>query len=100
MGAFGIVRAWAFSPRQILSAPPLNSAGQRIRLLVDVVINNAILTFTTRSPQIRFTKDLERRAYSLLNKPYRNGNLAILVRAVLDGRNTSTAEGGRWRRYW
>jgi signal transduction histidine kinase/ActR/RegA family two-component response regulator len=41
---------------------------------------------TSGFPQTRFVDEMRPRAFPLLSKPYRKGNLAQLIRAVLDGR--------------
>jgi PAS domain S-box-containing protein len=41
---------------------------------------------TSGFPQTRFVDEIEPHAFPLLSKPYRKGNLAQLIRSVLDGR--------------
>jgi DNA-binding NtrC family response regulator len=40
---------------------------------------------TSGFPQSRFTDAMKPRPYPLLSKPYRKGNLAQMIRSVLDG---------------
>jgi PAS domain S-box-containing protein len=44
------------------------------------------ILLTSGFPQTRYIDEMRKRAFPLLSKPYRKGNLAQLVRAVLDGR--------------
>jgi PAS domain S-box-containing protein len=42
---------------------------------------------TSGFPQTRYIDEMRERAFPLLSKPYRKGNLAQLIRALLDGRD-------------
>jgi PAS domain S-box-containing protein len=48
------------------------------------------ILLTSGFPQTRYVDEMRKRAFPLLSKPYRKGNLAQLIRAVLDGRDEAT----------
>jgi DNA-binding NtrC family response regulator len=45
------------------------------------------VVITSGFPQTRYVDEMRQRAFPLLSKPYRKGDLAQLIRAVLDGRD-------------
>jgi PAS domain S-box-containing protein len=45
------------------------------------------VVITSGFPQTRYADEMQQREFPLLSKPYRKGNLAQLIRAVLDGRD-------------
>jgi nitrogen-specific signal transduction histidine kinase/CheY-like chemotaxis protein len=50
------------------------------------------VVITSGFPQARYTDEMRQRSFPLLSKPYRKGDLAQLIRAVLDGREGTPAE--------
>jgi len=50
------------------------------------------VVITSGFPQTRYADEMQQRAFPLLSKPYRKGDLAQLIRAVLDGRDGKPIE--------